>query len=399
MLTEDTTPQELYDLWLLNTHKLKLRKEIASHPNADQNILIEASRLYIKEVLNNPSLEFIELFSSEEDSSWIRILRFAYTNPIEFLKGINPIKGATSKNRARYIRFQHWNMKYWISKEWQNFNLEKIPFEYFYNPARCGPLLQATLYGAAEKNLMNREFFSLFLNFMPNLSDFKRALKDTKVQEGIKNYLSNGKKSSDYENIYMMWTSGIISDSDLNNCYLQLKKDPSLPVNDTFIKNFHFDRIITGKNLKKLKQVAKDKETLTSAICLAYRSCQKVLIANADNFMYSFYIKLEDHRDIVKELLELNAINKIYITPAEIKGLIKRLIRKSYHAIDIHLNECEWNSSDEDFDTYWKKLIDMLPKSFELEKIESVWLGTAILRISQSPEITSILISTSEQIS
>ena len=391
MLTEETTPQELHDLWVLNPHKLKLRKEIASHPNADQKVLIEASRLYIKEVLNNPSLEFIELFSSEEESAWIRILKFAYSEPIKFLKGIGSIKGITSKTRSRYIRFQNWNTKYWIYSEWNDHNLEKIPFEFFYNPSYCGPLLQATLYGAAEKNMMDKQFFAWFLNFIPNLSDFKRALKDSKVKEGIDKYISKkNKKSDDYENIYMMWISGIISDSDLNNSYLQLKSGPPSPVNDTLVKNHHYDRIEVSKNLKKLKQISKDRDTLISAICIAYRTCQSSLITNADNFLYSFYIKLEDHRDLIKELIDLNSSDKIYIVPREIKTLIKRLIKKSFYAIDVTYDQ--WNSSNEDFDTYWEKLINMLPSNFEFEKVKSAWLGTTILRISSSPTITSSLL-------
>ena len=80
------------------TKSPRVRKAIASNPNSDSKILAMAARLYIKEVMNNPSLELINLFNEDK---FVKEIYEAYMNPRKY---------------TRYNAIHHSKEKYNISR-------------------------------------------------------------------------------------------------------------------------------------------------------------------------------------------------------------------------------------------------------------------------------------------
>lgn len=76
----ETTAEELRSIWV-NSRSPKVRKAIASNPNASPEVLKYAARLYIEEVLTNPGFEMLKLF---DDDPWIKKVSEIYENPFEY---------------------------------------------------------------------------------------------------------------------------------------------------------------------------------------------------------------------------------------------------------------------------------------------------------------------------
>lgn len=75
--SESTTEEVLTTLWF-GTTSVKIRKAVASNPNASSEVLKIASRLYLEEVLENPGFQMIRMFESDP---WVNRLYEAYENP------------------------------------------------------------------------------------------------------------------------------------------------------------------------------------------------------------------------------------------------------------------------------------------------------------------------------
>lgn len=74
---ESTTTGQLNEIW--NTSRsVKVRKAVASNPNAGELTLRAAARLYMEEVLENPAFELLELFG---DDNWIKSISKIYHSP------------------------------------------------------------------------------------------------------------------------------------------------------------------------------------------------------------------------------------------------------------------------------------------------------------------------------
>lgn len=80
-LDSDTPADKLLKLWN-NSRSVKVRKAIASNPNASPVVLTNASRLYLKEVLQNPGFSLLEMFSDDWE---IRDLSNAYNDPWKWI--------------------------------------------------------------------------------------------------------------------------------------------------------------------------------------------------------------------------------------------------------------------------------------------------------------------------
>jgi len=78
---EATPSSELTSIWC-SSRSVKVRKAIASNPNASPDTLKEAARLYLEEVIENPGFAMLELFN---DDPWILKVSKAYAQPWEFL--------------------------------------------------------------------------------------------------------------------------------------------------------------------------------------------------------------------------------------------------------------------------------------------------------------------------
>lgn len=74
---ESTTPGQLNEIWH-TTLSVKVRKAVASNPNAGELTLRAAARLYMEEVLENPAFELLELFG---DDNWIKSISKIYHSP------------------------------------------------------------------------------------------------------------------------------------------------------------------------------------------------------------------------------------------------------------------------------------------------------------------------------
>jgi hypothetical protein len=82
LATDEGTPEaKLQEIWKTSKSG-RVRKAVASNPNAGPGVLRKASRLYLEEVLSNPGFAVLELF---DDDPWISKLSMAYSSPWNFL--------------------------------------------------------------------------------------------------------------------------------------------------------------------------------------------------------------------------------------------------------------------------------------------------------------------------
>lgn len=78
-----TTPKRLKEIWNLTT-STRVRKAVVSNGNTDATVMAMGARLYLKEVVTNPSFVFLKLFG--EDDGFITDLHDSYEDPQKFLK-------------------------------------------------------------------------------------------------------------------------------------------------------------------------------------------------------------------------------------------------------------------------------------------------------------------------
>lgn len=77
---EEASAETLASIWY-NTRSSKVRKAIASNPNASPEVLRMAARLYLEEVLQNPAFEMLKLFDSD---NWVKMISDANEDPTAF---------------------------------------------------------------------------------------------------------------------------------------------------------------------------------------------------------------------------------------------------------------------------------------------------------------------------
>ena len=65
-LDPETSEKKLLEIWN-KSKSVRVRKAVASNPNASPLVLAEGSRLYLKEVLENPAFALLEIFSDDPD--------------------------------------------------------------------------------------------------------------------------------------------------------------------------------------------------------------------------------------------------------------------------------------------------------------------------------------------
>ena len=97
----DATQEQLRDAWSA-TKSTRVRKAVASNPNCDSATMCMAARLYLKEVIANPSFELLNLF---QEDKFVKRIHEAYTDPAEFYKGTQlPSIRNTNGNRVNLAR-------------------------------------------------------------------------------------------------------------------------------------------------------------------------------------------------------------------------------------------------------------------------------------------------------
>jgi hypothetical protein len=77
---ESTGSKELLEIWKTTT-STRVRKAVASNPNCSTATMAIAARLYIKEVVNNPSFEVLKVFN---DDKIVEQIYDAYKDPQKF---------------------------------------------------------------------------------------------------------------------------------------------------------------------------------------------------------------------------------------------------------------------------------------------------------------------------
>lgn len=97
----ETEPARLREIWEA-TKSVRVRKAVASNPNCDASTMRMAARLYIKEVVNNPSFEMLNLFQEEGE---VKDLYEAYNNPQTFrnARNIHAVRSHRRFNIARTL--------------------------------------------------------------------------------------------------------------------------------------------------------------------------------------------------------------------------------------------------------------------------------------------------------
>lgn len=90
---ESTTPEQLSKIWI-TSRSIKVRKAIASNPNADALTLRAAAHLYLEEVLDNPAFEMLKLFG---DSEWVQKIGEIHENPERWASGVGYYSRATGQ--------------------------------------------------------------------------------------------------------------------------------------------------------------------------------------------------------------------------------------------------------------------------------------------------------------
>jgi hypothetical protein len=91
---DESTPEEtLYFLWT-ETKSVKVRKAIARNPNAGGKVLKEAARLYLEDVLENPSFSMLSLFSED---GWVKKIGEVYADPDEHISKRNVLHSGNGR--------------------------------------------------------------------------------------------------------------------------------------------------------------------------------------------------------------------------------------------------------------------------------------------------------------
>ena len=175
----DTEPRRLQEIWW-STKSTRVRKAVASNPNCDANTMRMAARLYIKEVMNNPSFKMLNLFQEEGE---IKDLYEAYSNPQTFSnsRNLHAIKSNRRFNIARTLLVSP-NLSSWIILGEICSHLNKAEFSREMKDQK----VRYNVTKVAKNNL--REFrlptlLFLFQNEIIGISDLDEALETTGTSE------------------------------------------------------------------------------------------------------------------------------------------------------------------------------------------------------------------------
>lgn len=181
-LDPETPEKKLLEIWN-KSKSVRVRKAVASNPNASPLVLTEGSRLYLKEVLENPGFALLEIFSDDPD---IRELSEAFNDPMKWVVTLGG--GAYTFRPRSHAKALAWDRVRWAvllspHLEWVGLNavLDTIRLETFRRAMKCEEtrkkvrsiFLEAMVVGQASPDkimLMNKE---LMITTKEALSGFK----------------------------------------------------------------------------------------------------------------------------------------------------------------------------------------------------------------------------------
>lgn len=200
---ESSTPEQLSKVWDI-TRSVKIRKAIASNPNANATTLRVAARLYLEEVLENPGFQMLKLF---DDDRWIKKIGEVYENP------------------------ELWTRSYYYGS--RSYQLE--PF------ARAALLSES----------LNETLLNSIIEFLP-VASLKRAFKFEKTKNKVKLFFVSKLdtqftvKNFSLESLFKAYGSGLIREEELYEslkgiCYigtLSCRKSVYMRTIKTLLKAF-----------------------------------------------------------------------------------------------------------------------------------------------------------------
>ena len=166
---ESTTPEQLNKIWNLS-RSIRVRKAVASNPNAGGLTLRLAARLYIEEVLENPGFQMLNLF---DDDEWIKRIGQVHEDP------------------------ETWSRSYYYARSTE----QQEPF------ARAALL----------SNNLNELQLNSILEFLP-VTSLKRAFKYEKTRKKARLFFINPAVSQQcfsLESLFKAHTSGLIDEKEL----------------------------------------------------------------------------------------------------------------------------------------------------------------------------------------
>jgi hypothetical protein len=202
----DTEPRRLQEIWWA-TKSTRVRKAVASNPNCDANTMRMAARLYIKEVINNPSLEMLNLFQEEGE---VKDLYEAYSNPQTFRNSRNlyAIKSNKRFNIARTL--------------------------------------------LTSPNLSDWRILGEICSYL-NKAEFNREMKDQEVRDNVVEIARNNLKELRLPTLLFLFQNGIIGIPDLDEA-LETTGTSEFMSSKGAYTNFVTDRasayLSTGSNYK-----------------------------------------------------------------------------------------------------------------------------------------------------
>lgn len=166
---EETTPEQLNKIWV-ESKSVKVRKAVASNPNADAITLRYAARLYIEEVLENPGFQVLKLF---DDDEWIRKIGEIYDNP------------------------ESWSTVYYYARRTEQLE----------------PFARAALLSSSLDYVQ----LNSIIEFLP-VTSLKRAFKYEKTRAKIRKLLKGEGGNFSLEAMFKAYNSELIAEDELYEC-------------------------------------------------------------------------------------------------------------------------------------------------------------------------------------
>jgi len=176
-LDESSTPEQLGKVWDI-TRSVKVRKAVASNPNANALTLRVAARLYLEEVLENPGFEMLKLF---DDDEWVNKIGAIHECPDQWVHGLGYYARAT-----------------WVLE----------------------PMARAALLSPRLKV----HSLVTILEFLP-VSSLKRAFKYPKTKENSRKIFFEGVIiDSTLESIFKAYNANLCNEEELYECLKQVAR-------------------------------------------------------------------------------------------------------------------------------------------------------------------------------
>jgi hypothetical protein len=187
-----STRNDLKKAWD-STKSSKVRRAIAMHGNADVNIMKMSARLYVKEVLNNPSFELMRLF---DEDPFITALKACYEDP---KKAVNSrvVYNTGYKDRSNLIRAM----------------LLSPQLDY---STLVGHILQNLSSTDFKRELGDKDVYDRIKDLITKncIEPAKRGIKKVDIDSLIRRGYSNSQRVSDF---FTFYKAGFLSKQEIYN--------------------------------------------------------------------------------------------------------------------------------------------------------------------------------------